>query len=154
MTKEESLDLLKNDVARFNELRQNDPERLNLKGVDLSRTNLEGADLGRIDFTGATFQRANLSKANFRGTTLQDVDFRGADLTGADFHHARMQGADIRGAKFSPNTPMGRLCINLISFDRVRWDKSFLEEVLVILNKNEDWLIQYEIIPKATSAKR
>ncbi len=44
MTKEESLDLLKNDVARFNELRQNDQERLNLSGVDLSRSNLEGAN--------------------------------------------------------------------------------------------------------------
>ncbi len=72
-------------------------------------------------------------------------------MTEANFHHARMQGADIRGAKFSPNTPMGRLCINLASFERVRWDKPFLEEILAILNKNEDWLIQYEIIAKATS---
>ena len=151
MTEEEALDLLKKDVARFNELRQNDQERLDMSAVDLSRTNLKGADLRRINFTGATFQEANLSGAQFNGNILRDADFRGADLTGANFHHARMQGADMRGAKFSPNTPMGRLCVNLTSFEKVRWDKSFLEEILAILNENEEWLIQYEIIPKATS---
>ncbi len=151
MTREEALDLLKNDVARFNELRQNDQEHLDLSGVDLSRTNLKGADLRRIDFTGATFQGTNLSEAQFNGDILRDADLRGTDLTDANFHHARMQGADIRGAEISPNTRMGRLCVNLASFEKVRWDKSFLEEILVILNKNEDWLIQYEIIPKATA---
>ena len=151
MTKEEALDLLKSNVARFNELRQNNQERLDLSGVDLSRTNLKGADLRRIDFTGATFQEANLSEAQFGGDILRDADFRGADLTEANFHHAMMQGADIRGADFSPNTRMGRICVNLASFEKVRWDKPVLEEILAILNTNQDWLIQYEIIPKATS---
>ena len=71
-------------------------------------------------------------------------------MTDANFHHARMQGADMWGAKFSPNTTRGRLCVNLASFEKVRWDKSFLEEILVILNQNENWLIQYEIIPNVT----
>ncbi len=124
---------------------------MDLSGVDLSRTNLKGADLRYIDFIGTTFQEANLSEVKFNGGILRDADFRGADLTETNFHHARMQGADIRGAKLSPNTPMGRLCVSLNSFEKVHWDKSFLEEILGILNKNEDWIIKYEIIPRATS---
>jgi len=149
MTKEDALDLLKKDVARFNELRKNDEERLDLRGVSLRECNLKGADLRRIDFSGASFQRANLSEALFTGDFLQGTDFSDADLTGADFHHSRMQGANMRGAKISYDYPRGRLCVHANSFEKVGWDREFLEQVLAVLNQNRDWTIEYKIIPKS-----
>ncbi len=151
MTKEEALDLLRNNVAQFVELRKNYKERLDLQGVDLSRTNLKGADLRGTDFNGANFHEANLSDANLGGSDLQNADFRGADLTNTNFHHAKLQGTDMRGTKVTPDTAMGRFCVNLASFKKVRWDKSFLAEILTVLNQNEDWRIEYKFIPKTTS---
>ncbi|MBI4181332.1 MAG: pentapeptide repeat-containing protein [Chloroflexi bacterium] len=154
MTKEEALDLLRNNVAQFVELRKNYKERLDLHGVDLSRTNLKGADLRGTDFNGANFQGANLNDANLGGSDVQNADFRGADLTNINFHHSKIQGTDMRGAKVTPNTAMGRFCVNLASFDKVRWDKSFLEGVLAILNQNKDWQIEYKLSPKTTSHQK
>jgi hypothetical protein len=148
LTKDEALHLLKSDVAKFNGLRKNDEERLDLRNVDLSQLNLKGADLRRLDLSGASFQGANLSEALLTGDFLQGTDFRGADLTGADFHHSRMQGADMRGAKISYNYARGRLCVHLNSFDKVAWDKEFLEQVLGVLNQNREWNIEYKIVPK------
>ena len=148
MTKEEALGLLKSNVERFNELRENGEEKLDLSGVNLSGTNLEKANLRRITFAGANFQKANLSGAQLTGDNLEDVDFRGADLTDASFHHATLQGADMREVKCSPDTRRGRFCVSAASFERVSWDKSFLEEVLSILNQNKNWDIKYEIIAK------
>ncbi len=128
MTKEEALGLLKSNVERFNELRENDQERL--------------------DLSGANFQKANLSGAQLNGDNLEDADFRGADLTEASFHHATLNGADMREAKCSPDTRRGRFCVSAASFERVSWDKSFLEEVLAVLNQNKNWDIKYEIIAK------
>lgn len=150
MTKEELIQMLKTDVARFNEYRQQNPnqERWDWRSVALRGLKLKGADLRRLDLTGADLAGADLREALFGGSVLRDVVFKGADLTEANFHHAQMQGADFRGARFSSRTAWGRLCVNLASFEQVRWDKAFLEEVLQTLEQNRDWHIKYEISPK------
>lgn len=154
MTKDELVTLLKSDVAEFNKYREKNPnqEHWDWRGVDLDHAGLKGADLRRIDLTGASFRETDLREAQFGGSILRGATFKGADLTDANFHHAQMQGADLRGTNFGPRTRMGRLCVNLASFDEVRWDKAFLEEVLALLNRNRDWQIRYELVAKGEAS--
>jgi len=148
LEREELLQLLKADVARFNEYRRQSTDPIDFSGIDLNGANLKGADLRRINFQGACFRGADLSEAEMTGAVLDGADPRGATLRGTNFHHASLRGADLRAARFTARTPRGRLCINLSSFEGAAWDRSHLEEILSILNQNRDWLIKYELVAK------
>jgi hypothetical protein len=44
------------------------------------------------------------------------------------------------------------ICFNACIFKDVRCGKEGLEYFLKILNRNEDWEIKYEIVPKAKTS--
>jgi uncharacterized protein YjbI with pentapeptide repeats len=78
MTKNELIQLLKADVAGFNEYRRKNPGPL-----DLSKADLIGADLTEADLTEADLTETNLSGARLFMADLTKADLTKADLTGA-----------------------------------------------------------------------
>ncbi len=92
MTKDEAKELLRTDIAKWNELlRAELAEDADYK-IDLSEIRLPyGADL--------------------RGAYLRGAYLQGADLRGADLRGAYLQGADLQGADGSKATLDGKLII-------------------------------------------
>ena len=60
------------------------------------RANLSGEDLSYSDLSGV-----NLSWANLEGTDLEGTNLEGTDLKGADLSHANLSGAILIGANLS-----------------------------------------------------
>ncbi|MBI4301554.1 MAG: pentapeptide repeat-containing protein [Chloroflexi bacterium] len=131
MEKAELLELIKKDVAKFNQMRRDNPREV----IDLSGTNLEGINL----------EEANLSHANLRGANLKNARLNGVNLHSADLTDADLRGADL-GDLAIPDRR--RFCLHPAALSSVRYDKAQLETMLNILNANRDWLIKYEIVPK------
>jgi uncharacterized protein YjbI with pentapeptide repeats len=101
--------------------KREEPEKLDLSGVNLREANLIGA---------------RLSGANFSSSKLSRAKLNGADLTGAN-----LRGADLRGAKrdgctkFDPKWELVYQLVN-VTVDRIvagRWEEKIREDV-----KNKD----------------
>lgn len=152
MEREEALELLKNDLPRFNKFKADNPRlRLDLHGADLSGCELAKADLRRANLEGAHFRRANLQGAELNNCRLVGADFRGANLDAANFHRTELQDADLRGAKLgSFDQESLRVCLHADCFRGVRLDREHLEELIRVLNLNRDWEIRYQILPKGS----
>lgn len=150
MEHQEALELLKKDLAQFNQFKADNPRlSLDLRGANLEGQNLVKADLRRTNLEGACFRRANLEEAELNNCRLVNVDFREANLAHANFHRAELQGADLRGAKLGRfDEESLRLCFHADCFRGVRLDREHLEEFLRVLNMNQDWDIRYQIVPK------
>jgi hypothetical protein len=73
-----------------------EPERLNLRG-----TNLSEARLSRARLRGARLSGARLSGADLYGADLSGARLSGADLSGADLSEADLSGADLSEAELS-----------------------------------------------------
>jgi hypothetical protein len=54
----------------------------------------------------------------------------------------------MRGAILRCEDGDGQVCLHTCLFKGARWDKEEMESFLKILNRNEDWEIRYEIVPK------
>jgi hypothetical protein len=65
-----------------------EPERLDLRGVDLRHANLE-----RLHFEHATFQFADFRNANLDYIDLEDSDFRMAQMEGVRLRSTHLKGA-------------------------------------------------------------
>lgn len=87
------------------------PDRLDLRGIDLSHQNLRGpwkmegekhvrtgVDLQGVDLTYANLEWIILPRANLRDAVLREVNLCNAELILADFTGADLTGADISGA--------------------------------------------------------
>ena len=87
------------------------PDRLDLRGIDLSHQNLRGpwkmeqekhvrtgVDLREVDLTYANLEWVILPRANLCGAVLREVNLCNAELILADFTGADLTGADISGA--------------------------------------------------------
>jgi hypothetical protein len=100
MKKREWIELLKNNVAKFNSERQKEYDicyyYINLSDADLSNANLRGADLRSVNLRGV-----NLRGVDLRGVNLSGADLTGANLRGADLSDANLSNADLRGADLS-----------------------------------------------------
>jgi uncharacterized protein YjbI with pentapeptide repeats len=108
------------------------PERINLRGADLSGLDLRRRYLGGADFTGADLSSVNVDHGSFDGAvldgadldgavltfcTLRDASLVGASLVRADLREATLTSADLRGANLtdallpgdsrSPYRPLG-----------------------------------------------
>ena len=70
---------------------EEDGERANLSGADLSLANLSWANLSRADLSGANLSRADLSWANLSGADLSLADLSGVDLSLADLSRADIE---------------------------------------------------------------
>jgi len=77
---------------------QENGERANLSGANLSDANLRGANLSDANLSGANLRGANLSDANLRGANLSGAYLRGAYLRGANLSDANLRGANLSGA--------------------------------------------------------
>ena len=87
MNKQEMIILLKEDVKKFNESKENgliDLRYINLRYTDLRYTDLSDADLSNTDLIGANLHDTDLIGANLSGANLIGADMHGANLSGAN----------------------------------------------------------------------
>jgi hypothetical protein len=96
MADESQLEVLKQEVAAWNEWRR---EEL-FREVDLSEANLRGTNLGRANLYKADLSRASLFRANLSRARLSQARLRGANLTIANLSEARLDGADLSECNF------------------------------------------------------
>jgi uncharacterized protein YjbI with pentapeptide repeats len=86
MTKEDLVQLLREDITKFNQYRETTPHgRIDLRGVDLNGVDLSGANLCGVDFWGADLRWANLSEAELQGVYLVGASIYGTILPGEVF---------------------------------------------------------------------
>ena len=148
MSKEALVKALHHSVESFQEERRKYPGELDLSGADLSGANLLSAQLGRANLKGVNFSDCDLTNANLSHSQLQGAIFHSAKIINVNLHKAELEGADFRGAIFGGMEEDGRMCINQWMFCNVKWGKEQLEYFLSVLNKNNDWEIKYELLPK------
>lgn len=142
------LELLKQGVDVINKFAAEHPEvTIDLSGADLSGMTLSGLRIQSANLQGANLRNADLRRSFLNAANLRCATLRGADCTGTSFHRADFTGADVREMKFDGESPP-RLCIHASSFERVRWSKEQLEDILRMLNQNRDWEIRFELVPK------
>ncbi len=94
-------ELLRSDVAAWNAWREAQPNRVGLRGADLTRANLAGANLRDVDLTRARLTGAILRGANLYGAVLRKAHLTGADLGGAVLTAANLRRAILRRAVLS-----------------------------------------------------
>lgn len=94
MANQEHLDLLKQDIAAWNEWREKYPDiQPDLSGANLSETNLEGANLSK-----AHLERADLFKAQLKGAHLIEACLEEANLNEACLERANLTMAQLKRA--------------------------------------------------------
>jgi uncharacterized protein YjbI with pentapeptide repeats len=148
MADQEHLQLLQSGVDAINAYAaEHHDVTIDLSGADLSGRNLRGLRLQGANLEGTSLERCDLQRALLNGANLRKANLRGADCSGASFHRASFEGADLRDVVFEEEFPP-RLCIHEASFDGVRWSRERMEQFLAILNRNEDWEVRYEIVPR------
>ncbi len=109
MANPEYLRNLRDDLARWNEWRSQNPEIIpdlsqadigpaNLRGANLSQANLSMANLSWATLNRANLNRANLSAAILSGADLSAAILSRARLCEADLSRASLSGADLSGA--------------------------------------------------------
>jgi len=151
MDKAEVVQLLLGDVAEFNKRRLADPAlgaNLDLSGVDLSEARLGKADLGRINLSRANLQGADLSESMLTNTNAEGTNLRGVNLKGANLHRIRLKGASVAGADFEGFSGGCRFCLHSTNFEGVHWSREQVEAMLQVINRNPDWAVNYQIVPK------
>jgi hypothetical protein len=100
MIVKEPLALLRHNVSKWNQWRQQHPE---------IRPNLDGADLGGYNLSGANLSSVSLIGADLTWTILDDADLSDADLSGAHFIRASLIRANLSKAKLVGSySPTGR----------------------------------------------
>jgi uncharacterized protein YjbI with pentapeptide repeats len=99
MANEEQLALLKQDVAAWNQWRQEHPEiQPDLRQANLNNTNLYKANLNHADLNYAYLSHANLGNASLSNASLIKAKFYKTDLIKATLSHADLSYADLNHA--------------------------------------------------------
>jgi len=148
MANEEHLALLRRGVDAINDFAaQHQDVTIDLAGADLSGMALRGLRIQGANLEGANLERADLQRALLNAVNLTRASLRGADCSGASFHRANFEGADLRDVTFEAEFPP-RLCIHESSFEGVRWSRERIEAFLGMVNRNLDWEVRYEIVPR------
>jgi len=148
MANHEHLELLRRGVDTMNGFAAEHPDvTIDLSGADLSGMALRGLRIQGANLEGANLERADLQRALLNAVNLTRANLRGADCSGASFHRANLAGADLRDVQFDADFPP-RLCIHESSFDGVRWSRLRIQAFLDMVNRNLDWEIRYEIVPR------
>ncbi len=148
MADQQHLDLIERGVDAINAFAaEHSDVTIDLSGADLSGRSLRGLRLQGANLEGASLERCDLQRALFNSANLRNANLRGADCSGASFHRASFAGADMRDVRFEDEFPT-RICMHEASFDGVRWSRAQIEAFLAILNRNQDWEVRYEIVPR------
>ncbi len=149
MSNQELLDALKTDPAEFERLRAEDPRAvLDLTGADLAGCDLRGANLAGAVLKDACLRGSNCTGVNLRFADLTDADVREVELGEANLHQSTLGGADLDGANLGDIESRTRICLHPDVFRGVKWGREELEMMLRIINENENWMVNYEIVPK------
>ena len=148
MADQQHLELLDRGVDAINAFAaEHSDVTVDLSGADLSGRNLRGLRLQGANLEGASLQRCDLQRALLNGANLRKANLRSADCSGASFHRASFEGADMRDVVFEDEFPP-RICVHESSFDGVRWSREQMDAFLAILNRNQDWEVRYQIVPR------
>lgn len=100
ISKENLIKLLRENITKFNNFRQENPEILiNLQNANLMNANLKDANLMNAVLTDANLMNAVLTNANLMNAVLIDVDLMNAVLTDANLMNANLNGAGLMNAK-------------------------------------------------------
>lgn len=149
MDKDELTSILRTDKTEFRRIRDEDPKaEMDLSGVDLSGCDLRNAALAGVILRNANLRGSDCTNANFRFADLSGTDLRDAEFTGANLHQTTLKDADFEGARLGGVERQTRLCLHVDAFRGVRWSREELETMVQILNENQNWEIQYQIVPK------
>ena len=89
-------DILKNHERWLNH--EEDGERANLSGADLTHVDLSYVVLTDARLRGSNLNGADLSCVDLRGVNLSGAFLRGANLSGANLNHSNLSGANLSGA--------------------------------------------------------
>ncbi|MBF8267938.1 MAG: pentapeptide repeat protein [Dehalococcoidia bacterium] len=150
MDKEQFVTALRTSVAEFEKLRPpTSRDALDMSGADLSGCDLRGVQLREVTLQEVNFEGADLTGANLTHSKLQGARFKGAKLINVNMHETELEGADLRGAVLGGFDDASRMCLRACNFQGVRWGKEELEYFLGVLNKNEEWEIKYQVVPRA-----
>jgi uncharacterized protein YjbI with pentapeptide repeats len=148
MANQQHLDLVRQGVDAINQFAAEHPDvTIDLSGADLAGMSLPKLRIQGANLAGANLERADLSRALLNATNLTRASLRGANLSGASLHRADLSGADLRDVTFEQEFPP-RICIHECSFEGVRWSRDQVEDFLRMLNRNVDWEVRYEILPR------
>jgi len=98
-TETELAEILRKHTALLNG--NNNGERADLSGADLSNADLSGADLRSVELSWAGLSNADLSGADLSHADLSGADLSNADLSGTDLSNADLSGADLSNADLS-----------------------------------------------------
>ncbi len=103
MPNKEQLDLIRQDIATWNEWSKNNflKKMVDLRKADLSGANLSGANLRVANLSWADLSGANLTKADLSSAQLVRANLSGANLTKADLSNAQLIEADLSGANLT-----------------------------------------------------
>lgn len=123
LSKDEMVDLLKRDVAAWNQWRL----ATNHAPVYLHKADLSEADLTEADLAGAILRGANLNEAILCDADLRRADLRGASLSRAILFRADLQGADLRGAHLE-RAELFRSCLARANLFRANLRDAVLRE--------------------------
>ena len=95
LSKEELVDLIKNDVDKFNEEIKNASGGVDLSETDFSNISVNGAIFDNVDLTSSSFADAQLTEVKFEGCDLTSVDFTRSNLVEVSFAESVLNGTDF-----------------------------------------------------------
>ena len=95
LLKEDLIELLRNDINKFNEAVASKEIERDLSESDFSGIVLEGANFDNMDLTSSTFSDSQLTEVKFEGCDLTSVDFTRANLIECSFAESVLNGTDF-----------------------------------------------------------
>jgi hypothetical protein len=109
---------------------EDEGEKANLSGADLSDANLSGADLSdanlsKANLSGADLRFADLSRTYLSVAELTCAKLRFADLSDADLSDANLNGANLNGANLS-DANMSRANLSRANLSRANLSRANL----------------------------
>lgn len=94
-SKEDLIDLLQNDVEKFNVAIKDAGNSVDFSETDFSGLTLEGAIFDNIDLTSSSFADTNLTEVQFLGCDLTSVEFTRANIIECQFLESVLNGTDF-----------------------------------------------------------
>src|SRR5574344_842151 len=152
LSKEELVELVQNDVEKFNEYMKSQ-EEVDLGEVDFSYAKIENADFTNADLNSSSFADAHLTNVKFNNTdltavlftrsTLLECDLSEAILSGADFsyataHYCNFTDADLAGAVFQESDLSDSDFAGAYNLNTCRFDEETVWPELTMLPEDFD----------------
>ncbi|BAY82420.1 pentapeptide repeat protein [Calothrix parasitica NIES-267] len=95
-----------------------DFEKQDMQGVDLSEVNLNEADLSGIDLRNTSFVNSSLMKTNFKDSNLEKVDFNNSNLCYANLSETSLRQANLSEA-YLENANLSKANLNKANMQKI-----------------------------------